>query len=392
MKKGCLYWITGLSGAGKTTIGTALYYKLKEKHENVLLLDGDVLKTIFEKSEVEYTEEARRERAMRYAHLCKTLVDQGMIVVCCTIAMYDDVRDWNRDQNDKYVEVFLDVPMDVLKRRDQKGLYSGYQSGNTTLVAGLDVGIEYPKNPDVIICNDGRCSVSECVKKIFSFEVKDKYQKIDDGTYWNAYYETSKVPVDASDFAQYINEKYLTPKFRLLELGCGNGRDSLFFANNDIEVVGIDSSETAINKLRTKHKDENVLFVCDDFTCTNTLYQQQFDYCYSRFTLHAISLKQEEYVLKNVYQSLKTEKNKGYFFIEVRSVNDDIFGKGECVGKDSYIYEKHFRRFLRLEELVGRLKKAGFSIVSAEEKRGFAVYGEQNPPIIRIVAKKEKNE
>lgn len=388
MEKGCLYWITGLSGAGKTTIGTALYYKIREKMDNTLLLDGDILKNVFESGEIQYTEEARRERAKKYARLCKALVDQGMIVICCTIAMYDEVREWNRKENSAYVEVFLDVSMNILKERDQKGLYSGYTSGNLAQVAGLDVNIEFPKNPDLIICNDGKETVAECVDKILKFKVKDKYEKVDNINYWNQYYNSGAAPLEASSFAKYVLENYLEPSCRLLELGCGNGRDSLYFGANGIQVIGIDSSKQVILQQQNNDPEGNVLFVCDDFTKTNVLYQQQFNYCYSRFTLHAISLQQEEYVLQNVYQALKRGGKSGFFFIEVRGVHDEIYGKGEMVARDSYIYEGHFRRFIRREELEERLRQNGFEIISSEENRGLAVYKNQDPMVIRIVAKK----
>lgn len=388
MKKGCLYWITGLAGAGKTTIGTALYYRLKESYDNVVLLDGDILKNIFESENIQYTEEARRKRAMKYARLCKTLVDQGLIVVCCTIAMNNAVRAWNRDNNDNYIEVFLEVPIDILVRRDKKGLYSGYSEGDTSFVAGMDVSVEFPQNPDIILKNDGGISVNKCVEIILEVNVHDRYEKIDNVNYWNQYYEARKAPEEASQFARFVMEKYIQPYYRLLELGCGNGRDSLFFGKNCVQVVGIDSSESVIHRLRETNSDEGILFVCDDFTRTNTLYQQQYDYCYSRFTLHAINIEQEEYVLKNVYHALRKGKGIGYFFIEVRSVNDEIYGKGEWVAEDSYIYEGHYRRFIRKDALQERLIQAGFKIIYSEESREFAPYNDQNPMVIRIVAQK----
>ena len=94
-KDGVLYWITGLSGAGKTTIGNRLYYELRKENDNVILLDGDILKKIVSDTPG-YTAEDRKKRAIKYAMLCKTLTDQGMIVICCTIAMFDEVRMWNR--------------------------------------------------------------------------------------------------------------------------------------------------------------------------------------------------------------------------------------------------------------------------------------------------------
>lgn len=389
MKKGCLYWITGLSGAGKTTIGTALYYKLKESHDNVILLDGDILKNIFESDNIQYTENARRNRAMKYAKLCKSLADQGMIVVCCTIAMYHDVRKWNREYNDNYVEIFLDVPMSILVQRDKKGLYSGYREGDKFLIAGVDVAVEFPQNPDLTIKNDGNLSVNKCIEQILAIQIHSKYEKVDNVNYWNRYYQAKGAPEGASQFAKFVMDNYVQQDRRLLELGCGNGRDSLFFRENHVQVVGIDSSENVINSLRDSYPDGDILFVCDDFTRSNTLYQQQYDYCYSRFTLHAINLQQEDYVVKNVYQALKKGNGIGFFFIEVRSVNDDIYGKGEQVEDDAYIYEGHYRRFIRINDLQKRLESNGFKIIYAEESNGFAPYKDRNPMVIRIVAQKK---
>lgn len=169
-QEGILYWITGLSGAGKTTIGNSLYYEMKNKNKNVILLDGDVLKKIVS-DDLGYSEEDRRKRAMKYALLCKLLTDQGMTVICCTIAMFDEVREWNRQHNKRYIEVFLDVGLEVLKKRDQKGMYSKAERGELKNIAGIDLRAEFPKTPDIILQNDGRYTIKECVDKILSCNV-----------------------------------------------------------------------------------------------------------------------------------------------------------------------------------------------------------------------------
>lgn len=84
-------------GSGKTTIGNALYYKMK-KTTSVVLLDGDVLKTIVGGENPGYTKADRMARAKRYSLLCKTLSDQGINVIICTIAMFDEIREWNREK------------------------------------------------------------------------------------------------------------------------------------------------------------------------------------------------------------------------------------------------------------------------------------------------------
>ena len=81
-------------------------------------------------------------------------------------------------------------------------------------------------------------------------------------------------------------------------------------------------------------------------------------------------------------------KDGGRFFIEVRSVNDELFGLGEKVGRNSYNYEGHFRRFIVKEELEQKLINTGFIIEYSEEKKDFAPFGNSNPPIIRVIGKK----
>ena len=381
--EGILYWITGLSGAGKTTIGIELYYELKKKQSNVILLDGDILKTIVG-DVVGYTEEDRRKRARKYAQIGKMLADQGMIVICCTISMFDEVRKWNRENNKGYVEVFLKVPMKVLEKRDQKGMYSKQKAGNFHNLTGIDIRAEFPKNPDIIIENDGRYSVKECVKCILDFPVSFLSEYDRDTEYWNEYYKRGNAIAEPSLFAQFAVKDMEAGK-NLLELGCGNGRDSLFFMNRGINVTAIDASNEVISKLQTVYKSEDICFVCDDFVCSPAIFVRQYDYCYSRFSLHAINTEQESEVIRNVFKALK---DGGKFFVEVRSVNDELYGKGEQVEKHSYIYDGHYRRFVVLEEIKRKLQRVGFTILYAEEKQGFAPLGEMDPPVIRIVAEK----
>lgn len=163
MEKGILYWITGLSGAGKTTVGNALYYELRKYKDNVVILDGDILKRLVGDS-LGYSKEDRKKRAYYYSNLCKTLTDQGISVVICTIAMYDEVRNWNRNNIEKYIEIFLKVDLETLIKRDRKGLYSKQASGKINNIAGLDQDVEYPKNPDIVVENDETVKVNDIVR------------------------------------------------------------------------------------------------------------------------------------------------------------------------------------------------------------------------------------
>ena len=163
MDKGRLYWITGLSGAGKTTIGTALYNKIREKKSNVCILDGDKLRDVYH-GVFGYTESERRKDALCTAKLCNLFTAQGIDVICCTISMYDSVRDWNRANNEKYTEIYLKVTMETLVKRDKKGLYSSKADN----VVGVNQSMEEPKHPDVLINNDGQEKVEDIVNKILA--------------------------------------------------------------------------------------------------------------------------------------------------------------------------------------------------------------------------------
>lgn len=147
--KGRLFWVTGLSGAGKTTIGTILYQKLKEKYPNTVLFDGDVLRRMFG-NDLGYSKEERFACAMRYARLCKLLTEQGIIVVCCTISMFDAVREWNRQNIPEYTEIYIKVPIEMLEKRNQKNLYHDVKMGIAVNVVGVDLDLELPKSPDIV--------------------------------------------------------------------------------------------------------------------------------------------------------------------------------------------------------------------------------------------------
>ena len=165
MDQGNLYWITGLAGAGKTTIGTLLRNEIKKHKPNVFLLDGDIARWAYNDS-AGYTRQEREAVAYRHARVCKMIVDQDIDVICCTVSMFNGVRDWNRQNFINYREIFIDVPMDILIARDKKGLYSQAIGGADNNVVGLNLQLEFPRTPDLTIINDGSDSPAKAVKHI----------------------------------------------------------------------------------------------------------------------------------------------------------------------------------------------------------------------------------
>lgn len=159
-QKGTVYFFTGLSGAGKTTVGSLFHQRLKERKENVIFLDGDQTRPVF-CEDLGYTEQERLKVAFRVFRVCKMLADQGMDVVCCSICMFEAVREWNRQNIDNYREIYLQVKWETLVERNQKGLYTAGKN-----VVGLDIPFDEPKHSDVVVQNDGQQRPLEIVEQL----------------------------------------------------------------------------------------------------------------------------------------------------------------------------------------------------------------------------------
>ena len=151
---GQVIWITGLSGAGKTTLAKEVIQRLQECGSHPILLDGDILRSLLQASEDVLDTHSRKARitlALKYAHMCRLLSEQGFIVVIATISMFDELYAWNRENITNYFEVYLKVPLDELCRRDPKSIYKRYKNGELINVAGLDMSVDPPQTPHLIL-------------------------------------------------------------------------------------------------------------------------------------------------------------------------------------------------------------------------------------------------
>ena len=147
---GQVYWITGLSGAGKSTLARALCARLRSLGRTAIVLDGDSLREILGNA-VSYDADGRLALARAYSRLARLLAVQGVDVVVATISMFEEIFSWNRSHQPNYVEVYLKVPIAELERRDPKGIYAGARGGTRKNVAGIDLIVDEPKDPDVLI-------------------------------------------------------------------------------------------------------------------------------------------------------------------------------------------------------------------------------------------------
>lgn len=211
---------------------------------------------------------------------------------------------------------------------------------------------------------------------------------MDDKKYWTEYYAKNSKPTNASTFAEFILPK-LDKNKNLIELGCGNGRDSIYFVQNNLNVVAVDQVQCEIDYLNENHKEENIIFVADDFTnLDNTKHEiineTDFDYIYSRFTFHSINEKKENRTLDWIEKNLS---EGGYFLLEARSINDPMFKQGNALSENEN-FTNHYRRYMDLDVITDKLESRNFEIIYKIEDNNLAVYKDDNPYVIRIIAKK----
>lgn len=145
-----ILWFIGMSGSGKSTLAEGLYGRLKPRIPNLVYLDGDAFREIF-RNDVDHTVEGRRRNAERISHFCRVLDQQNIHVIAAVLSIFPEWQRWNRETFAEYREVFLDIPLDELERRDTKGLYQGAREGRIPNVVGVDIPFPPPAAPDLIL-------------------------------------------------------------------------------------------------------------------------------------------------------------------------------------------------------------------------------------------------
>lgn len=163
-RHGLTIWLTGLSGAGKTTLAHYLFKRLSEAGYPVEMLDGDIIRQHLTKG-LGFSKEDRDENIRRIGFVAELLTRHGVIVIVSAISPYRDVRDEVRSKIGRFVEVFVNAPLSVCEERDVKGLYKRARAGEICNFTGIDDPYEPPLHPDVECCTHLE-SIEESAAKI----------------------------------------------------------------------------------------------------------------------------------------------------------------------------------------------------------------------------------
>jgi len=148
--RGRTIWVTGLSGAGKTTLCRAMGQLLKPSIPELVLIDGDVVREAFG-GDLGYDVVSREQQIRRIQRLARVLSEQGLVVLVSALYASPSLLDWNRQHLAAYFEIYLRAPLAVLRMRDSKGLYRAAEGGSMPNVVGIDIPWLEPARPDLII-------------------------------------------------------------------------------------------------------------------------------------------------------------------------------------------------------------------------------------------------
>ena len=159
-KKGFLFWITGLSGSGKTSIAKKIKKEIEDHFGPTILISGDDVRNIFNLKGYSYKQ--RYETVMKYCKLSCFLTNQNINVIFAVVGLMDKVREFNKKNNKNYIEVFIKADLKKIIKRKNKKIYFKESKD----IVGIDIKPEFPKNPNITINNNFKKSIKELSKEL----------------------------------------------------------------------------------------------------------------------------------------------------------------------------------------------------------------------------------
>ena len=165
-ERGCCIWLTGLSGAGKSTIAQILTAHVAARGRTVTLLDGDVVRTHLSKG-LGFSKEDRDTNILRIGFVASEIVRHHGIVIVAAVSPYEATRNQVRQLvgPDRFMLVHVATPLAVCEQRDVKGLYAKARRGEIKGLTGIDDPYEVPESPDIVLTTTD-CDAEECAARI----------------------------------------------------------------------------------------------------------------------------------------------------------------------------------------------------------------------------------
>ena len=163
-KKGILFWVTGLSGSGKTSIAKKILKSIQKKFGKTIVVSGDDLRGIF--SFKSYTRKERADLGIKYSKFAKFITDQKINLIFAVVGMRHKIRSHNKKTIKNYIEIFIKSDINRIIKLKKKKVYLKSKKN----IVGLGISPEFPKKPDITIENDCKKDInklsSETFKKI----------------------------------------------------------------------------------------------------------------------------------------------------------------------------------------------------------------------------------
>ena len=152
---GIVFWITGLSGSGKSTIGNLIKKGIDKNYGKTIIIHGDDIRDIYHLTK--YKRKDRLNLGISNSNLCKLISSQGVNVIFTTVGLFHRLYQYNRANIKNYIEIYIKSDIKNLLKKKKKHFYKK----KTKFVWGLDIKPEYPKKPDIILQNTFQTSVKK---------------------------------------------------------------------------------------------------------------------------------------------------------------------------------------------------------------------------------------
>ena len=159
--KGVLFWITGLSGSGKTRIAKKILNQISKRYGPTIYISGDDMRNIFDLKK--YTKKARISNAIKFRKFYKFITNQNINVIFAVVSMFDSIRKWNKKNIPNYVEIYIKSDIKKIIKIGKKNIYKKFNKD----IVGLDLLAELPKSPNITVENDFKKNIKQLSNEIF---------------------------------------------------------------------------------------------------------------------------------------------------------------------------------------------------------------------------------